>query len=420
MTRVLSELLGAREPAFHQGLQRLERASGHTSADIRLTSELERATRSKIKELGLDPDDTTGEELYHALQQRVRADDARLSARLQHRYGDEPIHVQVGKALSELPIYKSCFALKTATVKRLLQKVPPKQTIHALGYRSFDSLLRREQLLNIYATAWMMESTTWRKTMLDAYKKLSPADFEIRPLAILTPHSPHWQKLAEQIVMQKKHNIAALPECGAVVILPLPNNRPPAAAMTTLLIALHSINEVRASSTFLKLSQMHTRFGACVQAVVSGEPLLPASLLDGSVSWHVIQRYYARYGDRFREDLFEPHVQKEDLSWHSIEKALNFIEPSITFWHNTSTLGLHDRSKPVSLNVIDAALNFCNQLPFKDRLVGYFRKNLLSELAIRYLKHDNVEQAVMSSLEPQLSAATAPSEEEFDAVQDAA
>lgn len=404
MTRVLSELFGAREPlAFQRGLARLEAASGHGSTDIRLTTEVERATKLKLRELGLDPHDTTGEELYAALMQRVKLDDERLSATLRQKYGSgDTIASYVGKALTDLPIPKSCFALKTATGKRLLKKLPPKHTMKALGYRSYDSMIRREPLLPVFACAWLVESATWRRQMIDAYRKLHAADFEMRQLAVIAPVSRHGQVLAETVVGHKRHNVIGLKEFGAVVVLPFPASQPPAATFTTLLVALHELNEVRASSTYLKLCQVRPDFGACVQTAIADEPMLSSGLLDGAVPWQVIQRYYARFSDRFRPDLFEPHIQKEDLSWHSIEKALSFIDPTLSFWHHTGSLALSADHEPVSLNVVDAALNYCNQLPYAGRIVHYFRHSLWHELMIRYLKHDAIEQTVVSSLESSL------------------
>jgi len=403
MTRVLSELLSAREPAFHLNLRYLEAASGHASADIRLSSEIERVTKAKLRELGLDPNDTTGPELYAALQQRIKDDDARLSTRLREKYGaGVPVHTTVGKALAEVPVPKSCFALKTAVGRRILKKAVPKQTMKLLGYRSYESMLRREQLLNVFAAAWVLESASWRKAVTDQYRKLTGADFEIRPLTVLTPDSKHWEAIAEGVVAARKHNIVALREYGAVVLLPLPKALPPAATMTTLLVALHDMNDVRACSTYLKLCQVRPDFGDAVRTVVRGEPTLDAKLLDSPVPWHIIQRYYSRFSERFREDLFEPHIQKDDLTWHSVEKALSFIEPTLHFWHHTATLGLVADHQPVSLNVIDAALNFCNQLPYASRLVHYFQRSLQSELLIRYLKHEAVEQLVLGSLESKL------------------
>lgn len=403
MTRVLSELLGAREPDFHHGLRRLEATSGHTNADIRLTSEVERAVKLKLRELGLDPTDTIGPELYEALAQRVKADDARLSHWLHEQFAaaKEP-HAMIAAALDDLPLPKQCFALKLSVGKRFLQKLPPKKTMKVLGYRSLDSMLRREQLLAVLAAAWLLESATWRKGLVDNYKKLTSADFELRPLAILAPQADHWHAVSELVSQDKKHLVVGLREFAAVVILPFPERTPPTMTIATMLMGLHEMNEVRAGSTYLKLAQVRPDFGSLVQTVVAGEPLLFTALLDGPVQWQVIQRYYARYGDRFREDLFEPHIQREDLAWHSVEKALAYMDPTLSFWQHTASLGILAEDRPVSFNVIDAALNFCNQLAYEHRMVHYFRRSLWSELMIRYLQHEAVEEAVLSSLEAQL------------------
>lgn len=403
MTRALSELFGAREPlTFQRGIARLEAASGHTSTDIRLMTEIERATMQKLRGLGLDPHDTTGEELYAALLERVKLDDIRLVATLKQKYGDGDVPTQVGKALLDLPIPKSCFSLKTAVGKRLLKQLPPRITIKTLGYRSFDSMIRREPLFAIFACAWLLESGRWHKQMLDSYKKLQSSDFEIRRLAVITPQSKHWQQMAETVVARKQHNIITLKEFGAIVMLPFPSTAPRAPTLTSLLVALHEMNEVRAASTYLKFCQVKPDFGKCVQIAVADEPMLTTGLLDEAVPWQVVQRYYARFSDRYRSDLFEPHVQKEDLAWHSVEKALSYLDPTLAFWHHTSSLALNYNHQPVSMNVVDAALNYCNQLPYANRMVRYFRHSLWHELMIRYLKHSAIEQAVLGSLESRL------------------
>jgi len=408
MTRVLCELFGAFEPlAFRRGLERLEAASGHESTDIRLTTEVERGVRQKLRELGLDPSDTTGEELYSALEEQVKRDDDRLAATLIRKYGSaDALPTRISKAIADLPVPQSCFALKTPVGKRLLQKLPPKQTMKALGYRSFDSMIRREPLLALFATAWLLEANNWRKQILDSYKRLHASDFEIRRLSVLTPDSARWHKLAETVVARKQHNIIGLKEFGAVVILPFPAAMPSAPALTALLIVLHEMNEVRAASTYLKLCQVKPDFGRHVQVAIADEPMVATGLLDGAVPWQVIQRYCARFKDRFRTDLFEPHIQKEDLVWHSVEKALSFIDPTITFWHHTGSLAYTSNHQPVSLNVIDAALNCCNRLPYAHRIAHYFRSNLWHELMIRYLKHDAIEQTVVDALEPELVEAS--------------
>ena len=124
------------------------------------------------------------------------------------------------------------------------------------------------------------------------------------------------------------------------MLLPLPVNVPAGAATASLALALHALNDLRAATTYLKLSITGADFGAAVQIVSKGEPQLDATLLDKTVPWHIIQRYYARLQHRFRSELFEPHLQAEDMSWPAIEQLLSHIEPALSFWHQSSALGL--------------------------------------------------------------------------------
>lgn len=403
MTRVLSELLGAREPLFRRGISRLESASGHAGADIRLSTEVQRAAQYKLRELNLDPHDTTGLELYAALQQRVKSDDARLSAALARRYGMAAPHRTVGCALADLPVAKQCFGLKTATGRQILKALLPRHAMKALGYRSFDSMMRREPLLAVYAAGWLLEPAGWRKAVLESYRKLHATDFETRPLTLITPDAERWHALAQDVVTAKKHTIVGLREFGAIVILPLPLAVPPAATLTSLLLALHEMNEVRAAGTFLKFSQARPDFGRLLQTAVADESSLGVELLGGPLPWQIIYRYYARFAERFQAEIFEPFVQREDLAWHSVEKVLQYIAPDLHFWQHTATLGVLHQHRPVSMNITDAALSFCNQLPYENRIVHYFRHGLWHELVMRYLKHENVEQAVLRGLESQLA-----------------
>lgn len=408
MTRFLSELLRAPEPFFRHGLQKLEAANGHPAADIRFSTEVSHATRQKIQELGLDPDDTTPAELYHALQERMKTDDTRLERTLRVRAAthvsaeadaiDGMVH-----ALQELPDSRQCFALKPSALKSLLKKTPPKKALKQLGYRSLDSFLKHEAPVSALSAAWLSEDASWQRRFVNQYKQLKATDFETRRVSITHLKSQRWQTLASQVVADNKHNILAFKELGALVFLPLPAEVPAGSTTASLSLALHQLNEIRAASSFLKLCQVRPDFGKIVQTVARDEPSLNSKLLDQAVPWHIIQRYYARLTHRSGEEVFEPHLQLEDMAWRPVEKTLSAIEPSLAFWHHSAHLGmLHDRG-PVSLNIADAALNACNNLPFEKRLSHYFQQSLWHELLLRYLRRDTVERAVIGELQPELA-----------------
>lgn len=411
MTRFLSDSLRAREPFFRIGLKNLE--TGHNkNTDIRFSTHVQHAAQAKMRELGLDPNDTTPEELYHLLQERMRTDDARLTKRLRteaatHISAEAEVVSGMVHVLKQLPDSKQCFALKNSSLRAMLKTLPPKKTMKQLGYRSLDSFLKHETPVLIVAAAWLSEGASWQHRLLEQYKHLGPGDFEIRDIIITQPDSKKWRELAETAVRQRKHTILSFKELGALVFLPLPADTPPGAVTATLSLALHELNQIRASSIFLKLCQVRPDFGSLVKTVASGEPELSARLLDQPLSWSLIQRYYARLSEQFREELFEPHIRLEDMVWHPIEHTLSAIEPNLAFWKDTAHLGLLHERQPVSFNIVDVALNYCNTLPFERRVAHYFRQSLWHELMLQYLPHETVEHTITSVLQPKLAKETA-------------
>jgi hypothetical protein len=411
MTRFLSESLKAEEPFFSVFLRQVEAARGHRNDDIRLSARVRQETQAKLRELGLDPADTTPEELYHALHERLKADDLRLTRRLRtlaatHVSADAEVVSGMVHALKDLPDSKRCFALKSSSLRTIFKDLPPKKAMKNLGYRSMASFLKHEDPVSVLAAAFLSEGITWQHKLLERYKRLTPGDFESRAMRIMRPDSLRWRELAASSVNRKKHNILCFKEAGALILLPLPETAPSGAVTASLALALHELNRIRSESTYLKLCQVRPDFGNLVKTVASDEPRLAVRLFDQPVSWHLIQRYYSELADRFREAVFEPHVRQEDMAWRSVEKSLTDIDPELAFWQGSAHLGMLDRHEPVSMNLVDAALNYCNGLPFERRITHYFRQSLWHELLLRYLDRDEVEQSIINTLQPELAKET--------------
>lgn len=412
MTQFLSRALGAVEPTFSQGIQQLEHAAGRPGTDIRLTADIMQRTRAKIAELGLDPKDTTGPELYRALQERLKRDE-RTARNALHIAEDAPPSdaLAILQKFIERQSTSSCFALKTSVAKRLLKKKPPKATMKRLGYRSVDSMLKHESVPHLYAAALMSESGAWQRAFRDQYAKLSPSDFEQRAAIISSPVGKRWQSLAHSFVADSRHNILRFPELGAVVLLPL-EDTVDGFTITTILLVSEELNALRAFSSYAKLQQVKPDFGKLIQKFSLEEPFTSAQLAGQPVPWRMIQRYYARFKDAYHPEIFEPHVQREDLHWQSGETALAALDPSLAFWQETTSLGLLHDGEIVSCNALDVALGFCNHLPFTDRIVHFVRDNVWHELMIRYLNQQNLEAAVHEQLAGELSQPLALAEQE--------
>jgi hypothetical protein len=381
----------------------LEQASGAPSADIRLTTELQQKLRQKIAALGLDPADTTGPELYNALQDRLRQDEQRVREALHIAVDATPAQILLAcqKYLQKQEAKQTCFALKANVAKKMLKKKPPKITMKQLGYRSVDSMLKHESAAALLAAAQTYESATWRRNLYDQYAKLHPSDFEQRAITIECPKTRRWIAAATTIVQAMKQNIICLNELGTIVILPMEEHIE-GAILTTVLISLNSLNDIRAQSSFAKLQQVRPDFGKVMQRTAAAEPITNADLAGQPVSWRMIQRFYGRFVERYHPEVFEPHVQPEDLQWRPAEDALALLDPALAFWQDTQYLALLDDDGPVSCNALDVALSFCNQLPFPDRIVHFLRDNLWHELMMRYLHQENLEEAVHRQLSSEL------------------
>ena len=204
MTRVLSELLGAKEPEFRLGIRQLERAGGSPSADIRLSAELQQAVQAALRDLGLDPGDTTGPELYSALMARAKQDNGVIRELLGAGADDADLTLKIQRLLSKLDVPKKSFALKSSVAKRLLKKNPPKKAMKQLGYRSIDSMLKHESVAQLYGAAAITENATWHRQLLSSYKQLGATDFESRDITIVAPLNKRWEKLALDYVGEVK------------------------------------------------------------------------------------------------------------------------------------------------------------------------------------------------------------------------
>lgn len=71
MAKFLQKLLDAPEPLFTTGLRQLEQATGQSGVDTRIIADITHTAHDCMRQIGLDPADTTAEELYLALNASV-------------------------------------------------------------------------------------------------------------------------------------------------------------------------------------------------------------------------------------------------------------------------------------------------------------------------------------------------------------
>lgn len=404
MSRVLSELLAATEPTFSMSINKLEVETGHHSVDVALTAEIVSTVHRKINELGLDPNDTTGQELYHALQGMIARHDQYLSKAIGCK-PDDSLDVQIAainKAVTKLPLSLKVWAIKHSVAKRIIKSLPPKKVMKQLGYKSIDSLLKREHIDEIMAATRFIESKAWGDKLVKAYKKLSPSDFETRDVAVRVLDKQRWGNTADSYILSRKHNITHLKEMGVIMILPLPLTRMRGAVITILPLVLHYINELRSYSAYFKMQQVRPDFNDVLVKTLLQDPKNTAKFAGHDIHWRIIQRHFGNQDSVIHPELFEPHVQPDDLFWRKAESVIYWLEPALKFWEDLDYVAALYPNSVVPLGLMDNAVSYCNQASYGQHSLGHFRRSLWNEILIKYIGQEPFEQAVINQLSDQV------------------
>lgn len=400
MSRLISELLGATEPMFAIAVKQLEQASGKPGIDVRLTAEIIGQVYQKTAELNLDPKDTNGKELYAALLHRFKRDDEHLAKLLG---STSPTNVQdlmprMQQMAETANIPRKCWVLKKSVAREFLRKTPPPNIMKRLGYRSIDSMLKIENIFELFGALRFAESPAWLNAFNTQYTDITPSDFEEREIEIVPLPADRWADVAEQFVYKKRHNITHLKELGVIVMLPIKSVEMPGIAMTVMPLLFHYINEIRLYSAFFKLQQVKPDFAEIVINTLIADPDDAAVMAGQTIHWRVIQRYFGKLENEYHPEIFEPHVQPEDLHWRKAENILFSIDPELGWWRDLDYVGVMHAGRPVTFNLMDVALSYSNNTPYAKRAVFHFREALWNELFMRYMGEKTLEQQVLRQL----------------------
>ncbi len=404
MCKVIAELTGTDEPTTRAILERFERYAALPGVDVRVTGEIFAKAHAKMRELGLDPHDTTPRELYRALINLTALHDSFLAKRLGVANASNPL--QISKAVeryfksTKLPM--DALAMKASSAKQILRTLPPKNLMKALGYRSLESMLKRESPLTLLSVARKYEPLQWQQQYAQACRKLSTPDFEQRRIEVKYLHSKQWQPVAEQCGKQLRRNIFHNIETAEIVLLPIPHLKRPGLTLISLLLSFYHINEIRALSTYSKLHHLHPTFGARFAEQVNRNTQHHIRIAGHPTHWNIAHRHFSADKAQAYPEFFDPHVQANDLTFQKAEKTLYQLEPALHFWHELDYVGLPMPGGPLSLSLLDMAINLLSSRPFDRRLAAHLGVALWDELYLRYSHQPVVAAELHDQLEQQL------------------
>jgi hypothetical protein len=397
----LAKLLDAKEPIFTLAIRDLESLTGSKSIDVSLQSDIIYRVHNRIRKLGLDPNDSTVQEVYQALENRVAEDNIRLAKIIgfDNDWNVRKLVPLMIKAVKKTDIPKSTWALKRSVAKKFLKKMPPKEMMAHLNYKSIDSMLKREPFDELYTALRFTEGPEWLNQYNEMFKTVKASDFETRQISIIGMDHDKWVDLAGKFTKKKFHNVTHTKEMGTIVVVPMHVDRMRGLPLKTMALLFHYINEVRLYASFFKLKSTHKNFGKEVVDTLTADPGTSAIIADRHVHWRVIQRYFGKIKDESHPEAFEPHVHPEDLHWRKAEESLYQIDPELDFWNDLDYVLHSFDGEVVSFNLTDVSFAYSNELSFKQRYLYHGRESLWNEIFMRYMGQQNLSNQILRQLD---------------------
>lgn len=282
MSASLAKMLGKPEAQVAKFIEQMEDKFCYPSHDVRLLDEVDQAVKGKIANLGLDPHDTTAEELYHGLQAKFATDAAQIDKALgvgsNTKYDSRLARaIELSKHVTG---NAEVWTLKPTVAKNLLLKLPPKKLMKQLHYRSTISMLKHEDIGKLYLLAPYVESGTWQNALAKATIHLASNDYTLSKINFVHPEVAHWNTASrptEPAISDKLTGAVAVWPTKDVMGAPL---------ITLTLMLLQGVRQLGASIDRYAPTAMHPTLSwwANMDHLVSAQPTGAISLNLGDVA----------------------------------------------------------------------------------------------------------------------------------------
>jgi hypothetical protein len=277
--------------------------------------------------------DCTGPELYAALIKRVGEHDDHLARAIG---GTDPSDLRemiplIVKAAEAAPLPKDGWFLKEDKAKEMLRRTRPWPSWSASATTWCRACSKPKTFTNY---SWRCVSSSRR--LAQRFRPPIP-----RPQARRFRTPPHQSRAVRRgevgrrgraLHAKKRHNITHSKEMGAIAVMPMKETHMKGITLKAMPLLFHYFNEIRLYSSFFKLMKTKQNFGAIVADTLIADPAHVKITDSTHIHWRVIQRYFGKLTTEVHPEIFEPHVQPEDLHWRRAEEVLYDIDPELEFW----------------------------------------------------------------------------------------
>jgi hypothetical protein len=397
----LALFLQAEHPLFDNALLQLEKISGKKGVDVALSAEIVERAAKAIGQIGLTPD-ASGPQIYQGLLDKIKEQDAHLAKTIGGTHPEnvaEMVPLAI-RRIDQIQMPRNCFALKHEVAAKMLAKRPPQELMKRLGYSDCDEMIAKENLAELFIAIRFTEGPDWLNEFNTVYKDLKGSDFEERPITLVRFDAKKWGDVAYHFIEKKKHINTHSKEMGVIAILPPASAEMKAITLKVISVTLHYYNEVRLYSAYFKLLKDKSNFGDILTETLIADTPKVNLVEHGDIHWRVIQRYYGKIGESDKHpEVFEPHLQPEDLHWRSAESILYQIDPELDMWRDLDFVAIEKGEDVITFNLMDIVLSYANQIEYPDRYLYHFRESLWNEVFARYMGQKVLREQLLVKLD---------------------
>ncbi len=374
MTKFLQVALNQTNPTFHKGLMKINQISGKTSNDIYFTERLKKTVRSKVTMLGLDPFDTTLQELYYGLREKLKRDELELTKQLRYFAADK-VSAEANLVdgliarLEKSVIDSEVLSVKPYLIKSYLSKYTLKKTLKLLNFRNKESMFKRTPVALIYETAKTRE----------AKQIVSELEHKLKQLTIndLVKTKMIFKKTDSQVFKDFFADFKT-----ATIFINRSIDFKSGELIKFLIELSETINLWLIKNQLVELTKFRSDFSSIYSFTLFDESKNAIEFLDNFIS-------------KFNSiDLFNDVIEELNTSEYRNSALLHDSRllhfNNLDFWADTNYLMSVDGSKKVSFNVRDIVGDILTGTEFAYRSVKNAEVSLRKELISQYLNFSHI------------------------------
>lgn len=383
-SRVISSIFDAKEPEFSHRIADFEKLSGRNSHDVRVLVDTIHHFKNLSASLNLDRHDTTPQEIYHALVIKLKEDSEKLAERLSIVSSDSPdrVAIKCAEYLEKRTSWRKFWCIKQSILKKQLKSNPPKNVVKKLGFRSVDSLLKREPTVQTLILAKIIESPSWQKVYVDQAASMTNSDFDEQNISIRTISPKRLASLRKSGITLNQI-VYSSQESSDIIIAPY-TRRFEGDVMFYFDTIINHINGIISRSAFYRYKGMRPDFFEVLKDIRKNG-FKKSSTISWPVRWSAVIHSIQHYGNGDLAGRLDLNIPAHDLFGLSTEREVQ----QFGIWEKG--LIYSDRSGAlVSTHLSDIIINAVNKNDFENSYNEFGKNRLYDELFARYLSHEAV------------------------------